>query len=167
MGMGDLGIFTPSHEKRSSGRPRGALNKKTMEVLNKADSVAATMLRTLERGGYTGLTKALSYEDRLELSANVVLSIFEDAGWRKEFAAACLVDPLAAANLAIKLKPKDVRMQATIAHQHSIIVPATASAEEWNQVHAKRKQLSDGDWGTELSDLAFTDVEEEPPDEQP
>jgi hypothetical protein len=77
-----------------------------------------------------------------------------------------LREPLEAAKLAVKLKPKDVRMQATIAHQHSIIVPATTSAEEWNQVHTRRKQLADGDWGTELSDLVFT-AEQEPTSPSP
>jgi hypothetical protein len=98
---------------------------------------------------------SLSDEDKLKLAADVVLSVFQDQGWREEFAKAGLLDPMGMAKLAIALRPKDVHLKAAVAHSHVVLVPQTVTAEQWNEVHEKRRQLKDGDWGTELSDVAF------------
>jgi hypothetical protein len=137
-----------------AGRPKGAPNLAT-RIKPKVESVAATMSSAIST--YTG-GAAMSREQRLELSADVVLSLFQDTGWREEFAKACLLDPMGAAKLAIQLRPKDINLKSAVKHVHAILVPQTVTEEQWNQVHTARKQLADGDWGTELSDLTFMDA---------
>jgi len=152
------GRLRPTGSK-PTGRPKGSKNRLTDMLLEKADGVADTMLNTLDGIGYSSKT-VLTTPQRMELAADVVLSIFQDAEWRKAFATACLLSPIDAAKLAISMRPKDVHLKAAVQHSHVVLVPHTVTEDQWNEVHEKRRQLADGDWGTELSDVAFASQEE-------
>ena len=154
MCMADLD-FTKVRKRTpgNPGRPKGSRNKDRISCIARGEIVSATITKALGEMGYP--SEDLTLEQRRNLAADVVLSVFRDEEWRKEFAVACLLDPMGAAKLGVSLIPKNVKVEAAIAHQHVIVVPERVNPEVWNNAHAQRKELSDGDWGTQLSDTAF------------
>lgn len=94
--------------------------------------------------------KALSKKEAQNLAARVLLGMFESPVYVRELAKACLGNPMAAAKLQVALVPKNVTIEETHKVQHTIVVPAMQTVDEWMQAR--------GIAGSTVDELGFEHV---------
>lgn len=89
---------------------------------------------------------------------HIIFACVRYEGWREQFARHALLKPFELVKLQGPYLPKTLSIESDGRAPYVIVVPGNLSAEEWNEAHEKRKELADGDWGTELSDTGFLDA---------
>ena len=134
-----------------------------LEVMQK--ELSSLMVKDLFDNGYFDDKKPTLAVKR-RMTEHILFSCVRYPGFREQLARHMLMKPFEAMKHMGALMPKNVKIEGDVNHRFSIVVPATATPEEWDQTHGARKQLADGDWATSLEDTPFaqhvvTDVEVE------
>jgi hypothetical protein len=126
----------------------------------KTKELAKDIMKDAYANGYFDVKglEVVSLNKKRKFAENAIFAVITSEAWRKEFSKWCLLKPFEAAKLMVAMMPKNIKVEGDIKHQHAIVVPSTTTAEEWNQAHEARKELGDGDWGTDLKDTPFAKV---------
>lgn len=125
----------------------------------KTKKLANDIMRDAYNNGYFDVAKLsdtkLTLAKKRKFAENAIFACMTSEAWRQEFAKWTLLKPLEAAKLMVALMDKKITIDGDLRVQHAIVVPATATPEQWNKTHEARKMLQDGDWGTDLEDTPF------------
>jgi hypothetical protein len=102
-----------------------------------------------------------SRKERQEATVAMLHGIMGQPDFQHQLAMNALAKPLDLMKLAVSLETKNIKIESEHTEKHVIVVPGMTSPEDWNNAHLQRKELADGDWGIDLADTTFIDVESE------
>lgn len=126
----------------------------------RASRLASGMVSHLSREALEqvarGETLKLTPKKRDTHFRGIILGVIDSEEFREELAKHALMDPLSFLKIQASLIPKALHVEGEVKHRHVAVLPGVIPAEQWNQAHAARKELADGDWAIQLKDTPFS-----------